>query len=333
MPSQSAAQTNPILSNIAVGYQNAQHVGTRIFPIYTSDTLPARVPRFGQEDLRLVDDKATVDGGGTERTFEWATIDIDADGHMQSTFVANATKADPAMKAMIRAAKFVKSGVDLVREKVIYDACHNASLFTASETPAVKWDNSLTVDILGDVDAWCETRRTATGYRPNVLVLAPAVWNVVRKNTAILSALGVSSNREYGVPAKVTQELVADLMDLEEIIVPRVGYDSANKGQTVTRTNMWTAKTGFLEYRPPITEDEYGRVISEEMDAAAGRTVIWTGAPGATEGVEISEVQVPKGVAPWGRGTNGGVNVIATQWYGIEAMEVLSAARLTAMLA
>jgi len=333
MPSQSAVQTNPVLTNIAVGYQNAQHVGTRIFPIYPTDELPARVPKFGQEGLRVVDDKATVDGGGTERKFDWTSVSIDADGHMQSTFVPNASKASPAMKAMINAAKFVKDGVDLVREMAIYAACHNASLFTASETPAVKWDNSLTVDILGDVATWRETRAQATGYLPNVMVLAPAVWNVVRKNTPILQALGVTGNANYGTVARVTQELVADLMDLDEIIVPRVAYDSANKGQTVSRAYGWTAKTGFLEYRPQITADEYGRVISDQMDAAAGRTVIWTGPEGATEGVKIDEVEVPMGVAPFGRGTGGGTNVIATQWFDIAVLEGLSAARLTAMLA
>jgi len=333
MPSQSAAQTNPVLSGIVVGHQNAKHVGTRIFPIYTTEELPARVPKFGQESLRLVDDKATVDGGGTERKFEWTTLSIDADGHMQSTFVPTASKASPAMKAMINGAKFVKAGVDLMREKSIYDACHDASLFTVSETPGTKWDNSLTVDILGDVQTWRENRSLATGYMPNVLVLAPAVWSHVRKNTYILQALGVSANGSYGTPAKVTPELVADLMELDEIIIPRVAYDSANKGQAVSRAYMWTAKTGFLAYRPPITDDEYGRVISEEMDAAAGRTIVWTGAEGATEGVRIQEVEVPAGVSPWGRGTNGGTNVIATQWYGVVPFEEKSAARLTAMLA
>ncbi len=333
MPSDSAAQTNPILSGIAVGYSNAQHVGTRIFPIYPATEVPARVPKFGKESFRLVKDTATVDGGGTERTFEWTTISIDADGHMQQTFVPSKSKASPAMRAMINATKFVADGISLNREKAIYDLCADAATFTQSETPGTKWGASLTVDILGDVQTWRENRALATGTLPNILVLAPGVWQKVRVNTPILNALGVTSNRQYGTPAKVTEALVADLMELDEIIVPRVAYDTANEGATASLGYMWPEKTGFLAYRPPISTDEYGRVVSEVIAPAAGRTVMWTGADDATGGVRVQTVPVPAGVSPLGRGTDGGDNVIATAWYKPIAFEVLSAARLTALLA
>jgi len=333
MPSDSAMLNNPILSGIGVGYKNAQHVGTRIFPIYPAADLPARVPKFGKEAFRLVDDKATASGGGTERNFEWTTIPVDADGHMQQTFVPAASKVEAGRRAMINATKFVADGISLMREKAIYDLCASASVFSASQTPSTKWDASLTVDILGDVQAWREAMSPSIGAMPNVLVLAPGVWNVVRKNTPILQALGVTANANYGTAARVTQALVAELMELEEIIVPRVAYDTANKGQTPTLNYMWPVKTGFLLWRPQITEDEYGRVISEEISPAAGRTVVWTGAPDSTEGVQVSTVPVPKGVGPTGRGTNGGTNVIATQWYTPTACEAAAGVRLTAMLA
>ena len=44
---------DPVLTNIARGYRNAQFIGEALFPVVSVDKEGATIPKFGKEAFRL----------------------------------------------------------------------------------------------------------------------------------------------------------------------------------------------------------------------------------------------------------------------------------------
>lgn len=89
--------------------------------------------------------------------------------------------------------------------------------------------------------------------RPNVMYLGQAAWTILRQHPKLVSAaLGNS-----GTAGAITREQLAQLLEIEEVIVGQGWYNSAKPGQTPSIVRLWGKHAGFI-YRNRLANTERG---------------------------------------------------------------------------
>jgi hypothetical protein len=107
--------------------------------------------------------------------------------------------------------------------------------------------------LLLDVEARKVTIQSATGLMPNCLLMDNLTYSAAKQVPMILDLI------KYTQKGVLTTDLLASILDLEEVIVAPAIYSSAKElktGLDFTAAQIWATTTGhgmaFLFYRPPV---------------------------------------------------------------------------------
>lgn len=140
----------------------------------------------------------------------------------------------------------------------------------------LQWDQA-TANPIRDIDNERLAMVTLTGYRPNKLVMGPAVFNALKQNAAILDRI------KYTQRGVITLELLASLFEVDEILVPYAMYNTAAEGAAASYS-LFYGKSMLLVYAAPNPG---------LMQPSGGYTFSWTGYLGAgTEGNRIKRFRL-----------------------------------------
>lgn len=105
----------------------------------------------------------------------------------------------------------------------------------------------------------------ATGFWPNTLVLGPACYRGLKNNPLILDRIKFT---QRGV---ISQELLATLLEVDQVLVARGVYNTAHEGQADNVQFIVDSKSALLVYAAP----------SPSLDTpTGGYTFAWTGLVG-----------------------------------------------------
>lgn len=123
-------------------------------------------------------------------------------------------------------------------------------------------------DPIGFFDSRVEDVGSKTGYPPNTIVLGPDCYRTLKNHASVLDRI------KYTAKGIVTTDLLAELFDVDQVLVARGVFNSAKEGQTESTGYIANSKGAMLAYAaasPSIDEP------------SAGYTFAWTGLiPGAT---------------------------------------------------
>lgn len=151
----------------------------------------------------------------------------------------------------------------------------SASAVVASST-FKQWNNADATP-LEDVANMKIVMEKLTGFEPNVLAISRPVWEELKFCTQILDKITGGSTSAN--PANVTKQLVAQMMELDELVVLSAVYNTAGHGVTMTGDYIF-GKDALLMYRDPSG----GGV--EEVPTAI-RTITWQQYAGNRNGTRI----------------------------------------------
>lgn len=102
---------------------------------------------------------------------------------------------------------------------------------------------------------------------PNVAVMGAGVYNALRGHEGLSTKIGGSA----GTGRLLSNEELADILEVERIIVGRAKYQTSKKGQTLTTANIWGNHVALISL-PELNED--GTVINPE-EPGFGYTFQW----------------------------------------------------------
>ena len=129
------------------------------------------------------------------------------------------------------------------------DVTGNTSASAYGSNTIAQWDDD-NASPLEDIAHYREYVKLQTGIYPNVLSIGADVWKKLKNNSSILSRISGGSNN--GSPAMVTKQLVAGLMELDEIIVHSAVHNPDEETAATSMTGTFiVGKEGLLMYRNP----------------------------------------------------------------------------------
>ena len=164
--------------------------------------------------------------------------------------------------------------IQLDRERrtaaLVQDGANHANKVTLSGTS--QWSDTANSDPIVAISDALELPM----MRPNTAIMNGGVALALRRHPAIVKAY----NGTLGDSGMVPMQYLKDLFEIEEILVGRARYNGANKGQTMTLTELWGNHLTLIYKNPQatprrgltfgMTAEHGARVSQEQVDSTIG---------------------------------------------------------------
>lgn len=264
MTQQNLAQTrvvDPILSEHARGYRQAELIAPALFPFADVDQYGGKVIEFGKESFKVYS-SARAPGAATKRiTFgyegkDYAIVPSALEAQVPREHMRDATQV-PGINLSGRAVNTVLRSLLLeyeVKAAAIainpanYDNNHKVTL------AGVDLWSANTSDIPGDIENGREAVRDTIGMYPNTLMLPAKALKNCRRHPSIIDRSANTGIR------KVTLDLLRQIFEVENIVIGS-GLVASDNG---TFSDVW-GTSAVLAYVSPgssadanIEEPSYG---------------------------------------------------------------------------
>jgi hypothetical protein len=124
---------------------------------------------------------------------------------------------------------------------------YNATTFASSKTDIThEWNDWTNAVPLTDVIKAKRSIWEATGLYPNALIVNRRQRDNLRMNAQIIDKIESTGAGESVKPGAISNQMLADCFDIDQIIVSDSARDSANEGQSVSIAPMWSDEYAML---------------------------------------------------------------------------------------
>ena len=151
---------------------------------------------------------------------------------------------------------------------------------TPGTNEIVQWSDATSSDPIGDVRSARTDMMESTGYMPNTFVMSQRVMDALVDHPDIVDRIKYSGGVGNQNPARTTAEALAQLFEVDRILVMRAIRNTAAEGDTNAHSFIG-GKNALLTFVPPTPG---------LMTPSAGYTFTWSGYQGGGNefGVSIS---------------------------------------------
>ena len=274
-PTLSDVHVNRPLTNISIAFlqKASDFVSSRVFPNIAVAKQSDRYFVYDR-DSWFRDDAAkrapSTESAGTGYTID-NTPTYSADVWALHKDVSDQVRAntDVPLDADRDATLYISQKMLLRKEKEFTTKYFKTGIWTGSTsgsdiTPGTLWDNAASTPI-EDIDEQADAMGQKTGFRPNKLVVSPAV------HTALKNHPDIRDRIKYVQKAILTEDILATLFGVEEYIVARATNNVAKEGAAASMSYLF-GKHAMLVYSNPTPS---------LLQPSAGYVFSWTGLLGA----------------------------------------------------
>jgi hypothetical protein len=278
MPEVSQVHHDVALTNVSLAYRNGAFIAPELAPEVLVRRQSDRYFIYDpdREALRASDDQRAPGAEANEVRFDLSSDAYFCDDHALESVIPDEERdnADSPLQPEIDRVEFLTEKVLLNREIGL------AALLRADDAvpghdlddPGERWDDP-EVDPLADVDSARAAIIAATQLLPNVLVLPFEVYQKVRSNPKVTERVSYSRLGAFG-PGELAQ-----LFDVERVLVPRAVRNTAPRGQAPVLAGIW-GKDAFLLHVPPR---------AGLKTVAPVLTFVWSQAAGTLRGASVQK--------------------------------------------
>jgi hypothetical protein len=230
MTTSQARVIDPILTNVARGYKNAEFVGDALFPRVNVQQRGGQIITFGKEDFRLYA-TARAPGANTKRVqygYLGSSFSLEQhalEGQVPFELMQDANRV-PGIDLGRGAVMKTQNIIGLRLEKAMADLATTAATYAASNKTTLsgtsQWSDLTNSDPSGDIETAKEAVRAKVGKRANTVVMGAAVFAKLRQHSKIIDRI------KYTGRDVVTTELLASLWGVSKVVVGDAVYADAS---------------------------------------------------------------------------------------------------------
>lgn len=250
-------------------------IAPKIFGVYGSDTRAGIYPkiRIGKGNLLKTEDgdaDFTVRGkdgtyNETTRATETDTFDCIDRGLEERIDDAFAREYERFFDAEVVVATNTLKQMRLLSEVRAASVLFNSGNFNATNSTVVYSEaNIATIDFGLDVEA-AKDRLNGKGIVPNTMVISKLLFNRLRRSVKLQTY--IFGNLPSGQQRVITPRDIADVFEIENVLIGAVKKDTARKGKDPVLAPIW-----------PMSNVWIGQTGSGDFaSGGAVRNIIWTG--------------------------------------------------------
>lgn len=234
---------------IAIAYRNRHYIGREVLPPFSVGLQSFTYLRHDKRDAFQVPD-ARIGRKGEANEVEFSASEQSAtcfDFALRDQVPkADIDNAPPNYDPLNRATIGLTELIELGREKRVADIVQNAANYAdgckSTLSGSAQWSDTTSDPVAAITEAI-----DGMIVRPNVLVLGRPVFSALKVHPKVVRA--VRKLTEDGV---VTAEQIAELFELDKVLVGDGFYSSAGKGRTLTLSRLWGKNAALLCVDPAL---------------------------------------------------------------------------------
>lgn len=276
--------TDPVLTNLALGYRNEEFVGTNLLPIVEIPKEGARLPKFGKEAFVVESDERELHAASNKITPAKVTVDqislTEKDLAYPIDYREN-KEADFAYEKY--AVNIVSEKLALNREKRIATLVTNEASYAANNKVTLSGTSQFShkdSDIFGVFDDGFEAVRKAGAGAVNTIIIPANAWAALRSHAQIVDVLKRRGLQRL-TPALLAEMLAEDGQKLN-ISVGRASYRTTIDGvdtpiwaNDIVMAHVATADANgkHFMYNPSFgyTFRRQGALVVDKYDEVGGK--------------------------------------------------------------
>lgn len=234
----------PELTAVAIRYTNSEYIADRVAPRITVGTQEFKwLKHTLAEGFTIPDTRvgrrsmpSEVEFSATEETS--STNDYGLDDIIPNADINN---APPNYDPLARATEGVADLVMLDRESRVASAVFAGATYASTNRTTLSGSDQWS-DATSDPVAKMLEAMDGMVMRPNIAVLGQAVWTKLRQHPKVIKAV-FGPNLDGGL---VAPQQLAQVLELDEIVVGRAFRNTAKRGQTATMARVWGKHAALL---------------------------------------------------------------------------------------
>lgn len=271
MPETTQVHIDAALTNVSVAYRNADYIADLIAPPVSVRKQSDKYFIYDaeREAFRASDDRRAPGAEANAVDYALTTDNYFCDDHALESVIPDEERenADPPIQLDVDRTEFLTDRIDLNREIAL------ASLVAGGAVPGEtlsgddQWDDPDS-DPVAAVEAKKATILADGQVLPNTLVLPYPVFAAVRLHPKVVARI------QYVRMGVATPDVLAELFDVERVLVPRAQKNTAAPGQAASMDYVW-GRHALLCHTP-------ARPGLKTVGLAY--SFVWTAAPGSVSG-------------------------------------------------
>ena len=266
--SQAPFVIQPRLTAIALAYRNLRYIADIVLPRVNVDSPTFKYSTFTKEDAFTVPDTKVgpksrvneIDWTASESTSQcqdYALEDAVPYFDLQAAQAAQAAQGVTPIDPETRSTELISDLIGLDRENRAAALVFNlASYATANKATLVgtsQWSDYTNSDPVTAVLNAFDSMLT----RPNVGVFGRAVYTKLRSHPKVVAAV-FSRGGNAAQGGLASRQAIADLFELDQVVVGESFLNTAKKGQVATFGQVWGKHAAFLYLNPQVQGPQGG---------------------------------------------------------------------------
>lgn len=217
---------DPVLTNLAIGYQNAQLIAEHLFPLVPVDKERSKLPKFGKEAFRIYNTERALRAKSNRINPEGITdMDLVTDEHDLEYPIDYREDAEAAFPLQAWATHTVTEAIQLRREKTCADMAQNAANYAASNKITLAGASQFTnasSDPIAVIETGKEAVRAKIGRRPNTMIIGAAALKPLKFHASLTDKI------KYVQKGMIRLEHLRELFEIENVVVGEAVYAGDN---------------------------------------------------------------------------------------------------------
>tara|TARA_R100000152_G_C6781653_1_gene216661 strand:+ start:776 stop:1732 length:957 start_codon:yes stop_codon:yes gene_type:complete len=282
-PTSTDVHVDTPLTNLSVGFKNdmSNFIADRVFPSVPVAKQTDKYFTYTQDDFFRTDARLRAPGtesAGSGYNLSTATYSCDVIALHKDIDDATRANADAPLDMNRDAVEFLTQHMLLKRELDWASTFFTETAYTNGVNDdtggVVKFDAANAIE---NIQAKMDAVEGLTGYRPNKLVCGVNAFTELKNNSDVLDRI------KYTQQGVATEQLLASLLGLEEVLVARAIRNTANEGATASYSRIYGASNALLAYAPKTPS---------LMHPSLGYTFTWSGYQGSNQGQRVSRFRM-----------------------------------------
>lgn len=250
---------DPTMTGIAIAYKNTALIADSVLPIVQVNTKEFKYQKYAKGDAFTVPETLVgrkgvpneVEYGATEEAS--FVRDYALDDFIPNDDIAQAAAAGNGYNPQGRATELLTDLILLDREKRTSDLVFAAASYPSGNkdtlTSTAQWSDYTN----SNPQSAILTALDVPIMRPNVMIIGQAAWTILRQHPKLVKAAQGNS----GDAGAITRQALAELLEIEEVIVGQGFINTAKPGQTPTISRLWGKHCAFI-HRNSLADTQRG---------------------------------------------------------------------------
>jgi hypothetical protein len=273
------------LTGVTQMYRNTRLIADMVLP-----RVPVLSPEFKWTQYTLEDgftvpqtrvgrkgEVSRIEWSGAQQTssvfdegLEDAVPQYDIDAAAASGNLTGRAPIDPMGRSTMLLSDLIALGREVRTANLVFNAASYPALRKATLSGTSQWsdytNSNPVLAIMNALDACL--------IRPNKAIFGQSTWTVLRQHPKVTAAIVSAGGNASVSGAVVARQAVAELLELEEVIVGEGWVNTSKKGQAAAMVRTWGKHASFIYQAPVITDPEGAPTFG--MTAEYGERVAMT---------------------------------------------------------